>query len=144
MYKNYVPVLYTMYLSLISVHTLLWDVIRPNRSTPPLSPAASLFLFNFVCPSTNFAKYKIDYAILQQCTQKSIFTQYFVSHVTRFTVQSREETNSFSQCSNRAKLLRYTVFVSKRILISRYEANFCIYYLIDFIDLFLRYIWYKS
>lgn len=46
--------------------------------------------------------------------------------------QSRDETNSFNQCFNLAKVLRG--------LITRYEANFCIYYLIHFIDLCLRYI----
>lgn len=56
-----------------------------NRSTRPLSTAASLFLVNFVCPSTNFAQYTIDNAIVKRCTRKSIFTQYLGSHVTRLT-----------------------------------------------------------
>lgn len=105
------------------------------RSTCPLSTAASLFLFKFVFPSTNFAQCKIDYYV-RHCV--IMYTEVDVHAISR---QSRDETYSFNQCFNLAKLLRYTVFVSKRSLIRRYEANFCIYYLIHFIDLCLRYIW---
>lgn len=49
------------------IDTCTHAVMRRNssityRSTCPLSTAASLFLFKFVFPSTNFAQCKIDYA----------------------------------------------------------------------------------